>query len=129
MTNCTERYSAFLAQSALLRWTHLCDKKSQSNHQTFSTGGRGRLGTRLKGEDDIRNPPFVDLHACRQLLASFPGHRPAFCRLQYALPYCKRRKAGRGTGTRLDSCWARSRPVPSFSLLTIRESWKGLPVG
>ena len=35
------------------------------------------------------------------LLASFPVPRPAFRHLQYAKPallYCKRRKAGRGTG-------------------------------
>ena len=58
MTNSTERsvylqYSviiAFSTQSALqlhLRWTHLCDKKCDSNDQTFSAGGRERLGARL----------------------------------------------------------------------------------
>ena len=31
--------------------------------------------------------------ACGEMLASFPGHRPSL-----ALPYCKRRKAGRWPG-------------------------------
>ena len=37
---------------------------------------------------------------CVRVVASFPVPRPVFCRLQYvnAGPYCKRRKAGRGTG-------------------------------
>ena len=35
---------------------------------------------------------------CGDSVASFPVPRPAFSRLQYGKAYCKRRKAGRGTG-------------------------------
>ena len=42
------------------------------------------------------SPTLASLH-CAVRVASYPVPRPAFRRSQY-LPYCKRRKAGRGTG-------------------------------
>ena len=46
-----------------------------------------------------------------QIIASFPVPRPAFRCLQYALPYCKRREAGCGTGNEANQI----RFVKSFS--------------
>ena len=42
-------------------------------------------------------PIHEELHQ-RQADTTNSVPRPAFRHLQYALPYCKRRKAGRGTG-------------------------------
>ena len=36
-----------MAQSLYVCWTHLCDKKFKSSHQTFSTRECGQLDTRL----------------------------------------------------------------------------------
>ena len=46
-TQRTRLIIAFLAQQLYVHWTHLRDKKFKSSHLRFSTGGCGRLGTRL----------------------------------------------------------------------------------
>ena len=48
----------------------------------------------------MQNPEGREMHSLCSLI---PRPRPAFRRLQPAFPYCKRRKARQGLGTRLQS--------------------------
>ena len=58
-------------------------------------------------------------------IASFPVPHPAFRRLQYGkagtLPYCKRRKAGHGTGNEANSTPSLAWPDP-----ILHQAWNGV---